>query len=68
MSDPNEIVSLRAEVASLRLALACARQNATFALVALKHPSMDGGNLAKARGHLETIRADVAAELARRDT
>lgn len=53
------------EIASLRMALQCARQNATFAFAALKVPSMDGVNLQKARGYLETIKADIAAELAR---
>jgi hypothetical protein len=63
--EESELAAARTEIASLRMALGCARQNATFALGALKVPSMDGGNLAKARGWLETIRADVAAELAR---
>lgn len=60
-----EVAMLHTERASLRMALSCARQNASFAFASLKVPSMDGGNLEKARGWLLTIKADIRAELAR---
>jgi len=65
--EESELAAARTEIASLRMALRCARQNVVFALSALKVPKMDGSNLAKARGHLETIKSDVAAELAKGD-
>jgi hypothetical protein len=64
-AEREETAKLRTEVASLRMALGCAAQNATFALSALKNPKMDGGHVAKARGLMETIKSDAAAELAR---
>lgn len=65
VSPQDELAAARSEIGSLRAALGCVRPNATFALALLKVPSMDGGNLEKARGHLDDIRADVVAELAR---